>query len=236
MTATNWNVEPARIDRNWRAITVELDAPRPSRLERMLRAMGFPAHLTRVMVATPGLRRAWFLATGVAMFVGMGVADGTRENLFALLLIAPLIPVLGVAFSYGVEADPAHEAAMATPIRGIRLIVTRSAVILAVSVVLLAIASLLAPGTSPMSFAWLLPALGLTSATVALMSFISPRKAAGVSTSVWVVGVTLAQAGSTDRLAAFTAGGQVFMLFITMAAMGVMWFRRDRFDMIAVGA
>ena len=39
-------VDQARLDANWRAITAELDAPRPSLLERLLGRVGVPGHVT----------------------------------------------------------------------------------------------------------------------------------------------------------------------------------------------
>ena len=50
------SVDQARLDANWRAINIELDAPQPVRIERMLRRVGMPTHITRLVVATPALR------------------------------------------------------------------------------------------------------------------------------------------------------------------------------------
>lgn len=235
---TPWPVDPARIDRNWRAITIELDSPRPGRIERLLRLVGFPAPVTRLMVATPALRRAWYLATGLAVLVGLGATDAAapRDDLFVLLLVAPLVPVLGVALAYGVEADPAHEMAVATPTRGLRLILTRASVVVACSTAVLGVAGVLAPGRSPMAFAWLLPSVGLTAATVALMTVLPPRRAAAVTMTAWTIGVLVVRAGAEDPLRAFTTGGQVVMVLLTVASLLVAVRRRDRFDRLLVPA
>lgn len=229
-----WPIDQARIDLNWRAITIELDAPRPGRVERSLRFFGVPAHVTRLVVATPALRRAWFLATGLALLIGVGAADGQRpvEDLFLLLLIAPLVPVLGVSMAYGTEADPAHEMSIATPLRGLRLIMTRAAAVLGFSTVCLAVAAVLVPGTSAMTFAWLLPSIGLTLATVALMTAVRPRQAAAVVGAIWVIGVMLVRAGSESAVTAFTAPGQLVMILVAGLAVGVCVIRRDRFDQL----
>ncbi|MGH1487943.1 MAG: hypothetical protein ACRBK7_00880 [Acidimicrobiales bacterium] len=237
MTASNnyqWPLDQARIDRNWRAITIELDAPRPGRMERMLRFFGLPAHVTRLVVATPALRRAWFLATGLAIVIGLSAANGDRpvENLFVLLFIAPLVPVLGVAMAYGTEADPAHEMSIATPLRGLRLILTRAAVVLAFSTFWLAIAAVLAPGTSALAFAWLLPSIGLTLATVALMTVVRPRRAATIAGFAWVLGVLIVRGAATSPVAAFSAPGQLVMVLIGAVALAVVVQRRDRFDLL----
>ncbi|MDH3294299.1 MAG: hypothetical protein OER95_08260, partial [Acidimicrobiia bacterium] len=120
-------IDQARIDRNWMAISTELFAPRPGRLERLLRRLTVPVSTARLMVATPALRRAWYVALGLVVLIGLGAGDGTRtrEDLFMLLLLAPLVPVLGVTLAYGAEADPAYESSLATPLSGFRLIMIR---------------------------------------------------------------------------------------------------------------
>lgn len=233
---TNWSVDPARIEANWRAITIELDAPAPSRMERLLRAVGLPSRITRLVVATPALRRSWYLAIGMVMLIGLALTDAARprEGLFALLLLAPLVPVLGVALAYGPEADPAHEIALATPMRGLRLVMTRAMAVLGFSTVWLLLASALAPGRQPMAFAWLVPALGLTTATVALMTALAPRRAATVSAVIWVLGVAWVRSAAADPLAAFGIVGQAVMLAVAVGAVAVAIARRDRFDLIGV--
>ena len=231
-----WPIDPARIEANWRAITVELDAPVPGRMERFLRRAGLPSHVTRLVVATPALRRAWYLATGLAILIGLAGTDASepRENLFGLLLVAPLVPVLGVALAYGTESDPAHEMTLATPMRGLRLVLTRAAAVLAFSTFWLTIAAILAPGRQPMAFAWLLPALGLTSATVALMTLLRPRLAAAATAGTWVLGVVVVQNAAADPLAAFGPIGQLVMVVVAGLGLAVAVARRQHFDLLAV--
>jgi len=237
-SANPWPVDQARIDANWRAITIELDAPTPGRLERLLRAAGLPGRVTRLVVATPALRRAWYLATGLAILIGLGATDAARprENLFVLLVMAPLVPVLGVGLAYGAEADPAHEVTLATPMRGLRLLLTRAAAVLGFSTFWLLIAAILAPGRQPMAFAWLLPSLGLTLATLALMTTFRPRRAAAVTAVLWVLGVTWVRAGAADPLAAFGPAGQVLMVLVAALSAVVVVARRHRFDLLELRA
>lgn len=232
----NWPIDQSRIDRNWRAVVIELDAPRPGRVERFLRFFGLPAHVTRLMVATPALRRAWFLATGFAILIGLIITDTSqpRDSLLGLLLLAPLIPVLGVSMAYGVESDPAHEMGVATPLRGLRLILTRAAVVLAFSSFWIGLAALLTPEVSPVTFAWMLPSVALTSATVALMTFVRPRVAASVVALVWLFGVLIARSAADDQLAAFTAAGQLVMVGSIIMTMMITVARRSRFDLLEV--
>lgn len=229
-------VDPARLERNWQAITVELDVPAPSRLERLVRKLGFPANLTRVALATPGLRRAWFVAIAVVMFVALLAGDTATnaDNIIGFLVLAPLIPVLGVSFAYGVEADPSHEIGVATPMRGLTLVLTRAAVILIVSMLLLTLAALLNPAAGFWALAWLLPSLALTFFTLAASTWVSPRKAAALTTGGWLLFLLVVRGAAEEQLAAFTGPAQVLYLFAAAAAFTVVWKRRDRFDLLSV--
>ncbi len=230
--------DPERIERNWRSITVELDAPRPGLIERFLRRLGLPAHFTRLMVATPALRRSWFIALALSILIGLGATDAAkpRDDLFILLLLAPLVPTLGVAMAYGLSADPAHEVTLATPMSGLRLILTRAAAVVGCSSLFLGLASLFTPSTTAMAFAWLLPSFGLCAASVAAMTYTAPRKAAAGVGGLWVILVTTARVVAADPLAAFTSSGQVLMAIVTVLGLLVAYLRRDRFDLLAASS
>ncbi|MFI0775110.1 zf-HC2 domain-containing protein [Streptomyces sp. NPDC021212] len=108
-----------------------------------------------------------------------------------LLLLAPVLPSLGVAVSYGRHADPMHEIAASTPSGGLRLLLTRTAAVLSVSVPLLTLAGLLLPATAgaPGAAAWLLPGLALTLAALALGSYVGCRAATGAVSIGWLLAV-----------------------------------------------
>ncbi|MFD5267441.1 zf-HC2 domain-containing protein [Streptomyces sp. NPDC058335] len=152
----------------------------------------FP-RLGRVLwAAGPAVRGAWSVAVlvvalgAVALGYGAGVA-GARPLLLAL---APAVPVLGVALSYGPHADPVHEIAAASPAGGLRLLLTRTVAVLLVSLPLLTLAGLLLPGSgAPGAAAWLLPGLALTLASLALAGYVGPRAGAAVTGGGWLCAV-----------------------------------------------
>ncbi|MFF8483373.1 zf-HC2 domain-containing protein [Streptomyces antibioticus] len=156
------------------------DHPRVSPLLRVLWAAG------------PAVRGGWLVAVvavavgAVALAYGAGV-DGTRP---LLLAIAPVVPVAGVALSYGRHADPLYELVASTPSGGLRLLLTRTAAVLAVSLPLLTLTGLLlpAPGT-PNAAAWLLPGLALTLTTLALAGYVGLRAATAVTGGGWLTAV-----------------------------------------------
>ncbi|WP_238431488.1 hypothetical protein [Streptomyces cavernae] len=145
-----------------------------------------------VWAAGPALAGAWALAV-VAVAVGaVGLArgagfDGART---VLLAVAPVVPVAGVALSYGAHADPVHEIAAATTSGGLRLVLTRTVAVLAASMPLLTVAGLLVPGSgAPGAAAWLLPGLALTLASLALSAFVGCRTATAVVGAGWLLAV-----------------------------------------------
>ncbi|MER6402597.1 zf-HC2 domain-containing protein [Streptomyces viridosporus] len=155
----------------------------------------------------PAVRGAWLPAVllvavgAVALAHGGGIANARPW----LLALAPVVPVAGVALSYGPHADPMHEITAATPSAGLRLVLTRTAAVLAVSLPLLTLAGALLPSAdAPNAAAWLLPGLALTLASLALAGYVGLRTATAVAGGGWlcaVLGPVLtAPGGLTDEL------------------------------------
>ena len=230
-------VDQARLDANWRAITAELDAPRPSAVERALRRARVPGHVARLVVATPALRRAWYLSVAVAVLVGLGSSQpGDRGSLFTLLVLAPSLPVLGVALAYGPAADPSHEVQLATPMRGLRLVLIRAVTVVGCTIVLVGVPTLLSEQARGAVVLWLLPALGLTGASLAAMTWLSPRRAATGVSVVWFVVVAAVEVAGSGELAAFGPAGQLVTLVAAVAGGAVAFGRREAFDRMEVTA
>ncbi|MFK4183667.1 zf-HC2 domain-containing protein [Streptomyces sparsogenes] len=143
--------------------------------------------------AGPAVRGPWLVALLVTGLVAAGAAraaglTGVRPLLLAL---APVLPSAGVAVSYGRHADPMHELAASTPSGGLRLLLTRTASVLAVSVPLLTLAGQLLPAAAgaPAAPAWLLPGLALTLAALALASYVGCRIATCAVAAGWLLAV-----------------------------------------------
>ncbi|SFG41945.1 zf-HC2 domain-containing protein [Streptomyces mirabilis] len=180
---------------------------------RRPRAVG--GRLGRILwAAGPALRGTWagavaLVAVGALALAYGGGFDGARP---LLLAVAPLVPVAGVALSYGRHADPLHEIVATSPSGGLRLVLMRTAAVLAVSVPLLTVAGLLLPATdprlpqAPAAAAWLLPGLALTLATLALSGYVGCRTASAVVGGGWLLALaapllTAPDPGLTARLA-----------------------------------
>ncbi|MFF1648489.1 zf-HC2 domain-containing protein [Streptomyces sp. NPDC058240] len=162
----------------------------------------FPGAATRagrlLWAAGPALRRPWLLALVLvavgALALAYGAGAGAGETIRPLLLVvAPVLPLAGVALSYGRHADPMHEITATTPSGGLPLLLTRTAAVLAVSIPALTLAgAALPPSTGwPGAAAWLLPGLAMTLAALALGSYVGCRTGATSIAAAWAAAVVL---------------------------------------------
>ncbi|MCD7439978.1 zf-HC2 domain-containing protein [Streptomyces lincolnensis] len=168
-------------------------APAPAPAPSPTPARAPAPRLARVLwAAGPALRGAWLSAVlivavgAVVLAYGAGYT-GARP---LLLAVAPVVPVIGVALSYGAYADPLHEITASTPSAGLRLVLVRAAAVLVVSLPLLTLAGVLVPSSgAPGAAAWLLPGLALTLASLALAGYVGCPAATAVTGGGWLCAV-----------------------------------------------
>ncbi|MFI1837749.1 zf-HC2 domain-containing protein [Streptomyces olivaceoviridis] len=173
--------------------------------------------------AGPAVRGAWLPAVlGVAVAaLALSYGAGFPGARALLLAIAPVVPVAGVALSYGPHADPLHEVTAATPGGGLRLALTRTVAVLAVSLPLLTLTGLLLPASgAPAAAAWLLPGLALALASLALASFVGCRAAAGVTGGGWLCAVLAPMAVAPGGAATLRLAEQLSRCLDGVAAQG----------------
>ncbi|MER5441307.1 zf-HC2 domain-containing protein [Streptomyces sp. NPDC002790] len=147
------------------------------------------------------VRGAWLVALFAVAAGALALAHGAHFTgaLPLLLTCAPIVPVAGVAASYGRHTDPLHEIAASTPRGGLPLLLARTGTVLAVAFPVLAVTGLLLPsptGVGPGPAAWLLPGLALTLATLALGGYVGVRAATAVIGGGWLVAVAVPAAGA----------------------------------------
>ncbi|NEE03437.1 zf-HC2 domain-containing protein [Phytoactinopolyspora halotolerans] len=187
-----------------------------------------------LVASGPAARWAWLAASVVGLALAAALDTfaplSGRGDVPMLGAVAPMVPILGVALSYGSGLDDAQEIIASTPGGGLRLLLVRSAVVLTTSAALGAAAGAVSGYGSPLP--WLLASLALTVVTLALGSVIGIPKAAAVAAFSWALGVTIATFDTPARTtpAALTTESVPVWLAVAATAALVVAVRRSAFD------
>jgi hypothetical protein len=172
----------------WEGVTAELDAPRPSLLERLLVAVGVRPGLARFTATTPSLRLGWLLANALVLLL-LALPMALRPVATwppAVLLAAPLVAAAAVAFAYGPAVDPAYEAVAATPLSPVRALLVRLAAVLVANTLLAGAVDLALGGRGP-GAGWLLPMTAAALLAVLVASRWSPQVGAAAGMGAWLL-------------------------------------------------
>jgi hypothetical protein len=208
-------VDTRRAETIWHEVVDRIDAPRRSRPERMLVRLGVDEATARLVAATPTLRGPWLVAVAAVLALAADAAQVDERFLRMFLVVAPLGPLVGVAVAFAGGLDPTREIGLAAPYSGLRLLLIRTAAVLAVTVPIVATAGLALPGSNWLAAAWLLPTTGLTCTALALTSRMTPVVAVGAVATAWVlVTAPTTLAGHLDL--AFGPGAQFFWLAVAI--------------------
>jgi len=165
----------------------------------MPRRRRWSAPLSRWM--TPTMVPWLAMVVGVTLLaLLLDLSDTGSGEVSLVLLLAPVLPVLGVAASWSRGLDPAYELTASVPRAGLYLVLRRTASVLGVVVPVLLVGGW---ATGVMVAQWLLPCLAFTSTTLALGGVVGVTRAAVVLATVWaavVVAPTLATSRTTFAL------------------------------------
>lgn len=211
---------------SWDAVADRIDRPRTSVLERLLDRQGAGGGLARLVSATPGLWLAGLAAiTGLAVAAVLVSREADAGGPF--LVLAPLVPLAGVAATFAPAAEPAGETGVATPLYGVGLALRRAALVVTTTFALLTVAALAVPGVGVESAAWVLPALALTLASLALGTWWRVEVCASVLAVAWVAVTASMRVVEGRRFAfadtvVFGQPGQLAALALTLLAGAVL--------------
>jgi hypothetical protein len=146
--------------------------------------------------------------------------------------VAPVVPLALVAVSFAPSANPAGEAGSAAPVAGLAVVVPQTVAVLVTSLAALAAGALVLPDRSLSAAAWVLPALGLALATLALASWMRIERAAVALAACWFGALTIARWRTpvpVEELTVWAAPGQVAAVLLIAVALAVLVHRRDTF-------
>ena len=229
-------VPTAPLDAMWHAIETVLAAPQPGFVEQVLLRLGVHEHVARLLAATPSLRLSWFAAEAFALASAAFAAQNTAGThaggaaLFLFLVLAALAPVAGVAAAFGPGVDPSYEIGVASPMRTDRLLFIRATAVLVASIAIGSLAAIALPGLDRTMTLWLLPALGLTLATLAVATWLHPIVAASVVGVVWAVFAAAVSVANADPLAPFRLIGQLASVVSIVACLLILAQRHSVYE------
>lgn len=232
-------VNDAEIDAIWQHIVVAVDSARVPWSVRLLRAVGVRESTARLVAATPALRGAWIVAVAIAVGFAVLAAYARGGDPTIFLWLAPLVPVAGVAAAYGPGVDPLYEIGAATPTHGIRLLMLRATAVTIAAALVLVPATLALPDLALIDVAWMLPALAVSTATVALATFVGPIKAGIVVGASWLalvpISVALADRDNpivAEHLFLFRPAAQLTYVAVAVVASIVLFTRRHALGVV----
>lgn len=214
--------DPGRLAAIWSEVDHRVEVSSLPVAERMMRVVGVRDDTARLLAAAPSLTASWLLSIAVAVAFAVAAADTAATGLLVFLVLAPMLPVAGVAAAYGRSADPAYELAVAAPYSLLRLLLVRSVAVVGSTLALTAVGSLVLFDAGWTAVAWLLPALALSTSTLALSPRVAPVWAASGVLTAWVAVVGLAWRSTGDRLAAFGDTGQLAAAGLIVLAAAVL--------------
>lgn len=204
------------LDAVWDRVRAAVERPEPGPLERLLHRLGVSPETGCLLAAVPAFRVSWLLGTVAALlFTGVAAGYAGTVGVGLFLLVAPLAPLAGVAAAYGPGAEPAYELAAATPYPAARLLLLRTAGVLATSVPLAVGVGLALPGPPVLAVAWLMPAVAFVAVCLALSPYVGVP-AAGTGIALGWSCVVLLALRAREPLAVVSPAAQA--LFTTVAA------------------
>lgn len=216
------------LDRAWERVRGTIEAPRYPAPIRLARRLGLPDSSAVLLAATASLRTAWIVSSFVALAFATAAAvltDG--KNLAPFLLVAPMIPVLGVAAAFSGSEDSLEGLVVTAPYGRTRLILHRTFAVLATSLPAAVLLGLLVPGPTWVAAAWLGPALTLIPVLLALSSFVGPYPAAGTVAVGWC-GVVAMSVRGLPATWPVEAEQQVVYLGLALVACALLVLRSGR--------
>lgn len=206
----------------WSGVRAGVESPRRPWLIRLAEHLGLNESTGVVLGAAASLRVAWLSGAFVALGFAFGATLFTaKTSLWPFLLIAPLIPVLGVASAYGHSEEPFEALAVTAPYGRTRLILVRTVAVLLTSLPASVVLGLFLPGPDWVAAAWLGPALAMVPLLLAVASYAGPRLASAVVTLLWC-GVVLGSVRGLPATWPVEATQQAVYLALAVGALAVL--------------
>ncbi|WP_261554023.1 hypothetical protein [Frankia tisae] len=223
-TAMAAHTDPDESDRIWAGVREAIARPVLPWPVRLLRRCGLNDEDAVLLSVSRSLRGPWTLATVVVLVCAVWASfpDDPRGKA-AYLLVAPLVPVLGVVAAF-VSVDQTAELAVTTPYSKARLTLLRTLAVIVTTVPLVVAMGALIPGIGWMAVTWLGPAFGLTLTALVGLTWLSAEVIGPAVLAGWAA--VVAGAYGHDTVATTVAApAQLGYLVLTVVTAAVLSLR-----------
>ena len=169
----------------WTRVRERIEPPEFSPVVRTARRLGLGEPTAILLSAAASLRIAWLSGAFVALAFAVGAALVSDDSIWPFLLVAPLIPALGVAAAFGGPDEPTEILTVTAPYGRSRLVVVRTLAVVVATVPVACALGLLLPGPAWIAVAWLGPALAVLSIVLAIGGLAGMRTAVPLVALAW---------------------------------------------------
>ncbi len=198
-------------------------------LDRALIRLGVRDDIARLIAVTPALRVSWLLAAGAIVAFALWGESADPHLLALVAILAPIVPVAGVAAAYGPWADPMFDVTQASPVSGFRVLLLRSVAVLASAVVIVGVVAAAVPALGIAAMAWVLPCLALCTASLMLGTFVPLHRAAVLVAAAWLL-LAVCVATTQPAAALFRGPAQVAFCAVAIVSSLILARRRHHLD------
>jgi hypothetical protein len=223
------HADAPRVSRVWDGVLEQVQAPALRPVERLLRACRVPDNTARLLAVTPTLRGSWI--TGVVLVLVLAELSATNSSagIALFMALAPVLPMVSVAAAFGGELDPLREMVGAAPYPMMRLLLVRTAAVVASTIVPAACLAVLLPGSTWLAMGWLLPSLALTAIVLVLTPRAPALPVAGALATAWMLLVSAGWVREHDPFLAASAIVQLSSIAVLVATAALLLVRPDQF-------
>jgi predicted anti-sigma-YlaC factor YlaD len=221
--------EPQRIDRIWVGVLERVEAPPLRPLERLLRACGMADSTARLLAVTPTLRGSWITGVVIVLVIAELSANNSPSGVALFMALAPVLPLISVAAAFGGEMDPSRGMVGAAPYSLLRLLLVRTAAVVACTLVPAAALALLLPASTWLAMGWLLPSLALTGAVLVLTPRAPALPVAGTLAACWMALVGFGWLRHHDPFLAASLDVQLASVAVLVTTVTLLVIRQDHF-------
>lgn len=176
-----------RNDHVWAVVLERVQAPPARPVERMLRAAGVADSTARLLALTPTLRGNWITGVVFVLVIAELAATNSPAGIALFMALAPVLPMISVAAAFGGEMDPSREMVGAAPYPMLRLLLVRTTVVVASTLLPAAAMALLLPASTWLAMGWLLPSLALTGLVLVLPARVPALPVGGALAVAWML-------------------------------------------------